>query len=186
MGLEHFQGNGALAGGDAFVVVRVDEGEPFFRTAVSRYELALDLARRTRGYLTREASIVSSLARAQLGMGELGLARTTAEEAVRIGLERGTPVFEAEAQLVRAEALRATEGNGLRPEIERSLHRCSELIEQTGARLYTPQVYEQRAAMDILTGDDAARERHLGKAHRLYTEMGATGHAERLEKELGL
>ena len=28
--------------------------------------------------------------------------------------------------------------------------------------------------------------RELREAHRLYTEMGATGHAERLARELGL
>jgi predicted amidophosphoribosyltransferase len=28
------------------------------------------------------------------------------------------------------------------------------------------------------------RDRELREAHRLYTEMGATGHAERLAKEL--
>ncbi len=33
-------------------------------------------------------------------------------------------------------------------------------------------------------GDAASRERHLREAHRLYTEMGATGHAERLAREL--
>ena len=37
-----------------------------------------------------------------------------------------------------------------------------------------------------LRGDEAARERALRNAHRLYTEMGATGHAERLAKELDL
>ncbi len=30
----------------------------------------------------------------------------------------------------------------------------------------------------------AARDHHLREAHRLYTEMGARGHAERLAREL--
>ncbi len=34
--------------------------------------------------------------------------------------------------------------------------------------------------------DEAGRERELREAHRLFTEIGATGHAERLAKELGL
>ncbi len=33
-------------------------------------------------------------------------------------------------------------------------------------------------------GEDAEAERELREAHRLYTEMGATGHAERLAREL--
>jgi hypothetical protein len=35
-------------------------------------------------------------------------------------------------------------------------------------------------------GKDSARERELREAHRLYTEMGATGHAQRLARELEL
>ena len=65
--------------------------------AASRYELALDLARRTRGMLTREPEFLSGLARSQLGLGELKRARATAEEAVRTAIARGTPVFEANA-----------------------------------------------------------------------------------------
>ena len=64
------------------------------------------------------------------------------------------------------------------------MQRCSELIEQTGARLYTPQVHEQRAALADLSGDGAEAERELREAHRLYTGMGATGHAERVAREL--
>ena len=37
---------------------------------------------------------------------------------------------------------------------------------------------------DAFAGDDATQERELREAHRLYTEMGATGHAERLAREL--
>ena len=35
-----------------------------------------------------------------------------------------------------------------------------------------------------LAHDDATRERELREAHRLFTEIGATGHAERIAKEL--
>ena len=39
--------------------------------------------------------------------------------------------------------------------------------------------------MGRFQGDQAALKRELGEAHRLYAEMGATGHAERLTRELG-
>jgi hypothetical protein len=35
-------------------------------------------------------------------------------------------------------------------------------------------------------GDEAAHQRELREAHRLFVEMGATGHSQRLAKELGL
>ena len=38
--------------------------------------------------------------------------------------------------------------------------------------------------MPGLAGDGAEAERELSEAHRLYTEMGATGHAERVAREL--
>jgi hypothetical protein len=34
------------------------------------------------------------------------------------------------------------------------------------------------------TGDEPGRKRYLREAHRLYTEMSATGHAERVAREL--
>jgi len=153
--------------------------------AASRYELALDLARRTRALLTLEAELLAGLARSQLGLGELERARATAEEAVRTAIARGTPVFEVDAQLALAEARLAVDGEATRPEIEAALRRCSELIEQTGARLYTPQVHERRAALADLAGDAAEAGRERREAHRRYTEMGATGHAERIAREQG-
>ncbi len=49
-----------------------------------------------------------------------------------------------------------------------------------------PPIDLETAELARLRGDDAARERALRKAHRLYTEMGAIGHADRMAKELGL
>ncbi len=54
------------------------------------------------------------------------------------------------------------------------------------ARIHLPRIGVERAKLARLVGDEAGRERHLREAHRLYTEMGATGHAERVAKELGL
>ncbi len=42
---------------------------------------------------------------------------------------------------------------------------------------------EELAELEHLRGDDAARTRELREALRLYTEMGATGHAERVARE---
>jgi hypothetical protein len=79
----------------------------------------------------------------------------------------------------------ASEGAAARPAIEESLARALGLVGETGAQGLEPQIIEARAELARLLGDDATRERHLREAHRLYTEMGATGHAERLARELG-
>jgi len=40
--------------------------------------------------------------------------------------------------------------------------------------------HEISAELAHLRGDEATRERELREAHRLFVEMGATGHAERI------
>ena len=48
----------------------------------------------------------------------------------------------------------------------------------------TGDLHRAALARALQRPSDANRE--LREAHRLYTEMGATGHAERLARELGL
>ncbi len=50
--------------------------------------------------------------------------------------------------------------------------------------LAAARLHLARAELADLLDDTAARERHLREAHRLFTEMGATGHAERMAREL--
>ena len=64
-----------------------------------------------------------------------------------------------------------------------ALERVVELIEEFGARAYRPQVHEELAELARLRGDEAARASELQEALRLYTEMGASGHVERLASE---
>lgn len=55
-----------------------------------------------------------------------------------------------------------------------------------GARHFEAQIHEVSGELAVLLADDAGRERELREAHRLYTEMGAVGHADRVGRELGL
>ena len=54
----------------------------------------------------------------------------------------------------------------------------------TGAGAHIPSVPLARAELAGVLGDEATCERELREAHRLYSEMGATGHAERVAREL--
>ncbi len=56
--------------------------------------------------------------------------------------------------------------------------------ETLGVRLLLPRIDLEAAELARLRGDDTARERALRSAHRSFTEMGATGHAERVAREL--
>ena len=154
--------------------------------AMAALERALEIAREHRTGLHMEASILAGLSSAQLGLGDARRARETAEQAISIAREQGTQEQECEAQLALARALLESEGAKAQRAIEQALARALALIEETEARSYAPLVHEERAALARLLGEAELRERELREAHRLYTEMGATGHAERLAKELGL
>lgn len=76
-------------------------------------------------------------------------------------------------------------GATARAEVEQLLEESAAYLEETGTRAWVPLLHEARAELERACGDAAAAERELREAHRLYAEMGATGHAERLARELG-
>jgi class 3 adenylate cyclase/tetratricopeptide (TPR) repeat protein len=125
------------------------------------------------------------LARGWLGRGEAQRARRVAEETVSSARRAGARQSEVAAQLSLARVLLQTEGTRAQPEIERALSRALELTQEIGYRIQLPRIHELRGELMGALGDAEARERELREAHRLDTEMGATGHAERLARELG-
>ena len=66
-----------------------------------------------------------------------------------------------------------------------ALIRAQELIDETGAQLFQPELHECRAHLARLRGDALAAQREVEEARRLYADMGATAQAERLARELG-
>ncbi len=76
-----------------------------------------------------------------------------------------------------------SEGAAAADEIEALLRRAKATIERYGHALLTPFLSEESAHFARLLGDEEGCERHFREAHRLYTEMGAVGHAERVGRE---
>ena len=103
-----------------------------------------------------------------------------ADEAVADARQSGGRLFEMDAMLTRARALLSSEGAHCGAEVERTLADASALIEETEARCREPVVHEISAEVARLRGDEATRQHELHEAHRLFAEMGATGHAERI------
>ncbi len=58
------------------------------------------------------------------------------------------------------------------------------LIEETGATVHAPFARLLRAEQARLSGDTSGQERELREALQLFTEVGATGHAERATRWL--
>jgi class 3 adenylate cyclase/tetratricopeptide (TPR) repeat protein len=145
---------------------------------------ALSIAREAGTGSLWDPSTLAALARAHLATGEFDRARSAADQAVLLAEQRGAKVWEIEAQLAVAHVLARTERGDAAQAIEQALKRAADRIEETAARAKLPWLHMERAEAARLTGGEAARERELREAHRLFTEMGATGHAERVGREL--
>jgi tetratricopeptide (TPR) repeat protein len=157
-----------------------------WKEAAASFESQLTIARQIGSGLQWEAVALARLAETYIGLGNNSQALATVDEAVTVARQRGTSGQECIAHLSRARVLLQAEGMAARSEIESALRQAQALVEETGARTQEPFIHEERAQLARLTGDDATHQRELREAHRLFTEMGATGHAERLAKELGL
>ena len=149
-------------------------------------EPALALARKHRTFLQMEPEFLATLACVLLESGQREQARARAEEAVRLADKYGTKLFEARAHLTLSRVLLGMSDRSSAKRIESALARAQALIEETGAVAYIPWVHEERAGLARLLGSEEKREHELREAHRLFTEMGATRHAERLTKDLGV
>jgi hypothetical protein len=56
----------------------------------------------------------------------------------------------------------------------------------SGAKSYEPFLHVERAELAKLIGDEAARERELREAQRLFTGIGAPIRAAEVARELGV
>jgi hypothetical protein len=108
-------------------------------------------------------------------------------EGARFCAQCATPLIErvvcpscGTAHLALARVLLASAGAAARAEIEAALARALELARETGAKAFEPLVHVEFAELARQGGEEEQRERALREAHRLFTDIGATGHAERL------
>jgi class 3 adenylate cyclase/tetratricopeptide (TPR) repeat protein len=145
--------------------------------AVSSLQQELAIARAHRTLLFVEAGTLAMLAQAYLGRGDHALARATAEQAVAVARQRGSPLFECDGHMALAQVLLGMEGVGARVAVESALAETERLVEATGARSRAPFVHLRRAELARQSGDPAWRERELRRAQQLFTEIGASGHA---------
>jgi tetratricopeptide (TPR) repeat protein len=122
-----------------------------------------------------------ALADALAGLGRAEEAVARANEAIETSQ---VPSWTAIAHLSRAGALRLRDGLGSTPEIEADLASAAALVEEHGLRGMARAIHEERAQLAKLRGDEADFRAELGRARDLAAELGATGHLERLEREL--
>jgi hypothetical protein len=156
-----------------------------------RWAEALDAVNRrlsvlqARGNRFWEPCLLTIVARARLGLGDRAGAREAAEQAVGLGRDLGTRLWEFPAQLVLVRVRRETEGVQAASAIERMLSETLAFADESGAKGWKPFVLLEQAELARMRGDDGARERLLGEAHRLFTEMGVPARADQITRELG-
>jgi class 3 adenylate cyclase/tetratricopeptide (TPR) repeat protein len=126
------------------------------------------------------------LAEAYLGLGDTGRAAGLARDAVTLLRGREQAAAEIAANVVLARVLLAARGLGARDDIQAALARAQELVDNTGAYGHEPTIHVELAELAHQNGDEAERERELHEAHRLFSQIGATGNAERLASQLAM
>ena len=128
-----------------------------------------------RSGLFAEPSVLAHLARCRLAADDRAGATNAAEEAVEVARCQGAGVMECFALLVRAQVQRMTGGGD--DAVPGDLEGALTLVKETGALTYEPFIREE---LGRLHHD----QKELREALRLYRQIGATGHARRLETEL--
>jgi hypothetical protein len=131
-----------------------------------------------------ESANLAVLAESYLGLGDLTRATTLAREGVAVARRQGNIPRELLGNLALARVLLASDGPAARDEIEAALARALELTGDGGAKVLEPHVHVELAELARQLGDEEEYERELRMAHRLFTEIGAVGHVERLGAEL--
>jgi tetratricopeptide (TPR) repeat protein len=121
---------------------------------------------------------LAALARAHQELGQSEPAR----EIVASCVERAGRVIDARVNL--AFAMIGLSEPGDLAQAEAYLERAEQAAEANGSLYFLAPFLECRAALERRRGDEPAGLRQLRAAQNLYAEMGATGHAQRLAREL--
>jgi hypothetical protein len=127
---------------------------------------------------------LSARANALLGAGDLRGAVAASTEAVDVARRQNQRAQQCEAMIAHVRSLRALEGAGARPAVERLLDETTRLIGETGAERWRPHVHAERGELYRRIGDSAAATRELQEAHRLFVDMDATGYAAAIARML--
>jgi hypothetical protein len=126
------------------------------------------------------------LGEASLGLGEAERARGLAGEAFENARADGIRWVEPTAGVSLARVLLGSNRPAEHDKIQATLTRALEVARATGAKALEPPIHVEFAELARQLGDEEGRNRELREAHRLFTEIGATGHAERLAAELAM
>jgi class 3 adenylate cyclase/tetratricopeptide (TPR) repeat protein len=157
-----------------------------WQRAIEALERSLAIARESRTAVEGVAQRLALLGESYLGLGDTERARTLVQEGLEVASAQGNFPGETAASLALARVLLGSAGSAARAQIESALARALELARETGAKAYEPMIHVELAELARQSGDQEWHQRELREAHRLFGEIGASGHAERLAAELAM
>lgn len=157
-----------------------------WQDAIEALERANAISRERHTAAERTAWRLALLAEATLGAGDSERARALADDSVQLARARGQPDLEAFSLLSLARVLIGSPGHTAREQVEPALDRALQLARDLGAPVLEAIVHVELAELGSLKGHGDERERELGEAYRIFSEVGARGHAERLASQLAI
>jgi adenylate cyclase len=202
--LEYYAGEPEAMRGHAQRTVEIAEriGDAFSRAYAwfflgwaewmrGEWRRSIDASERSRQITSRRGSgtagepmRIALLADCHFHLGAVERSRALAREGLEIARARGSTYDEMFTRLFLARVLLGADGPAAREEVEATLVRALELARTTATKAVEPQVHVGLAELARQLGDEERRARELRAAYRLFTEIGATGHAERLSAAL--
>jgi hypothetical protein len=144
---------------------------PVLERAIERFPVS-NTSLMARGYL----------ATTHLGNDDAEAARAVAEGGAELGRARDAWPDTCMCEILRCRALTRLNASANEAAIEAGLADCDQLIELSGAHTFRPQVLEARAEWATARGNSEESGTLFREAIIAYREIGATGHAARLEQ----
>ena len=143
--------------------------------AIAAFERCLEIERDTSSMV--KPMVLASYAEALLETGAANEARRRAEEAVASAVSTD---YRWDARPWYALA-RISIANGDRVAAKRALTDMQAEIQRTGSLAYRPMMHECRAEYAAAFDDEWQYADEIREAHRLFNELGAEGHVQRVE-----
>jgi tetratricopeptide (TPR) repeat protein len=154
--------------------------------AIDSLERSVAISRERRTAVEGEPLRLAILAECHAGAGDPGRARPLAEEAVAIAGAREQPHIESFCSLSLARVASASSDAQDHLAAETALSRAIELAQATGTTSLEALMHAEYAKLARQTGSQELSQQELREAHRLFSEVGAAGQAERAASELAL
>jgi adenylate cyclase len=151
-----------------------------WRQAIDVVDEALAIARDRRLARADMPLLLTIRARAQIGIGDIPGARSSAEEATAVAVRCGTRFYEAQARLQLARAMLAGPHPADEPSARAELDQALNIVQAQGIRSYSPYIHLELAHLARSVGNQAAYHEGLSRAHRLFLDVGAHGRAQEL------